>query len=76
MFLDVFIIYDIDCVFYIFIIILGCFYIVGEFNIQQRIVLILGGRLIDFILIGFKDNFIVEFNEVNIKFYFIKRIIV
>ncbi|XP_034324654.2 uncharacterized protein [Magallana gigas] len=49
----------------------GCFmngasrsYTVGEFNIQQRIILISGGRPTDFTSIGSKDNFTVESNEV------------
>lgn len=74
--IDVFTIYDIDRVFHISIIIPGRSYTVGEFNIQQRIILISGGRPTDFTSIGSKDNFTVESNEVNIKFYLTKRIIV
>lgn len=74
--IDVLTIYDIDRVFHISIIISGRSYTVGEFNIQQRIVLISGGRPTDFTSIGSKDNFTVESNEVNIKFYLTKRIIV
>lgn len=69
-------IYDIERVFHISIIISGRSYTVGEFNIQQRIVLISGGRPTDFTSIGSKDNLTVESNEVNIKFYLTKRIIV
>lgn len=74
--IDVFTIYDIDCVFHISIIISGRSYTVGEFNIQQRIILISGGRPTDFTSIGSKDNLTVKTNEVNIKFYLTKRIIV
>lgn len=74
--IDVLTIYDIDRVFHISIIISGRSYTVGEFNIQQRIVLISGGRPTDFTSIGSKDNLTVESNEVNIKFYLTKRIIV
>lgn len=73
--IDVFTIYDIDCVFHISIIISGRSYTVGEF-IQQRIILISGGRPTDFTSIGSKDNLTVKTNEVNIKFYLTKRIIV
>lgn len=62
--------------FYISIIISGRSYTVGEFNIQQRIILISGGRPTDFTSIGSKDNLTVKTNEVNIKFYLTKRIIV
>lgn len=74
--IDVFTIYDIDCVFHISIIISGRSYTVGEFNIQQRIILISGGRPTDFTSIASKDNLTVKSNEVNIKFYLTKRIIV
>uniref|UniRef100_K1S6Q6 Putative E3 ubiquitin-protein ligase HERC2 n=1 Tax=Magallana gigas TaxID=29159 RepID=K1S6Q6_MAGGI len=49
----------------------GCFmngasrsYTVGEFNIQQRIILISGGRPTDFTSIASKDNLTVKSNEV------------
>lgn len=74
--IDVFTIYDIDCVFHISIIISGRSYTVGEFNIQQRIILISGGRPTDFTSIASKDNLTVKSNEVNITFYLTKRIIV